>query len=118
MSDKKQQGEGSEAANIPYQKSESGADYSVPATSTAGGEKPQIEATSDRPAWSFARPRGDRYLRCSDTLHTDCDWSVRGSDEEDLLGYLRAHAKETHGKNEFTPAELANARRAIHKLAA
>lgn len=118
MDDKKPQGKASEVTNISDRKSESGVDSSIPATTTAGGEKPKIEAITNPATWGIARPRGDRYLRCADTLHTDCNWSITGGDEENLLGYLRAHAKETHGKNEFTPTELANARRAIHKLAA
>ncbi len=77
---------------------------------------PQNEAAQN-PAES-TRPRGDRSLRCADTLGKECGWSVTGNDEEEILGYMRAHAREAHGKNEFTSAELANVRRAIHKRAA
>jgi len=118
MSDKKPQGEALEVTRVPDRKSESGVDSSAPAATTTGREKPQIEAAGNPAAWSLAHPRGIRCLRCADSLHNDCDWSITGGDEEDLLGYLRAHVKEAHGKNEFTPTELANARRAIYKLAA
>jgi predicted small metal-binding protein len=70
------------------------------------------------PAWQGTHTHGDRAIRCADAVYKDCGWSVTGNNEEDILGYLRAHARRAHGKNEFTPQELANARRAIHKRAA
>jgi predicted small metal-binding protein len=79
---------------------------------------PQNEAAQNPAATEFAHPHGDRSFHCADAVRKDCDWSVTGNNEEEILGYLRAHAREAHGKNEFTPQELAEARRAIHKLAA
>lgn len=78
---------------------------------------PQNEATQN-PAAEFGHPHGDRSFRCADAVRKDCGWSVTGNNEEEILGYLRAHAREAHAKNEFTSEELADARRAIHKLAA
>jgi predicted small metal-binding protein len=69
-------------------------------------------------ATDFGHPHGDRSLRCADAVRKDCAWSVTGNNEDEILGYLRVHAREAHGKNEFTPQELTEARRAIHKLAA
>jgi predicted small metal-binding protein len=74
---------------------------------------PQNEAAQNPAAWENASPHGDRSLSCA-----DCDWSVSGKTEEEVLGYMRAHARQVHGKNEFTSAELESARRAIHKRAA
>jgi predicted small metal-binding protein len=84
---------------------------------------PQNEAAQNPAARNLAeqeRPRqhGDRSFRCADAVREDCGWSVTGNNEEEILGYLRSHAREAHGKNEFTPQELANARKAIHKRAA
>jgi len=75
---------------------------------------PQNEAAQD----PGDHPHGDRSFRCSDAVYHDCGWSVTGNNEDEILGYWRAHAREAHAKNEFTPEELANARRAIHKRAA
>lgn len=77
---------------------------------------PQNEAAQNPAAWESAH--GDRSLRCSDAVGNECDWSVSGKSEEELLGYMRAHARQAHGKSEFTSAELESARRAIHKRAA
>jgi predicted small metal-binding protein len=74
---------------------------------------PQNEAAQNPAAWENAAPHGDRSLRCA-----DCAWSVTGRTEEEVLGYMRAHARQAHAKNEFTSAELESARRAIHKRAA
>jgi predicted small metal-binding protein len=74
---------------------------------------PQNEAAQNPSAWESSH--GDRSLSCSDA---DCGWSVSGKSEEEVLGYMRAHARQVHGKNEFTSAELESARRAIHKRAA
>ncbi len=74
---------------------------------------PQNEAAQNPAAWENAAPHGDRSLSCA-----ECDWSVSGKSEEEVLGYMRAHARQAHGKNEFTSAELESARRAIHKRAA
>ncbi len=77
---------------------------------------PQNEAAQNPAAWQD--PRGDRSLRCADAVGNDCGWSVSGRTEEEVLGYMRAHARQAHGKTEFTSAELDSARRAIHKRAA
>ncbi len=74
---------------------------------------PQDEAAQNPAAWEGAPTHGDRSLSCP-----DCSWSVSGKSEEEVLGYMRSHARQAHGKNEFTSAELENARRAIHKRAA
>jgi predicted small metal-binding protein len=79
---------------------------------------PQNEAAQNPAAQANAHPHGDRSFRCADAVRRDCDWSVTGNNEEEILGYVRSHAREAHGKNEFTPQELASARKAIHKLAA
>lgn len=79
---------------------------------------PQNEAAQNPAAQENVHPHGDRGFRCADAVRQDCDWSVTGNNEEEILGYVRSHAREAHGKNEFTPKELANARKAIHKLAA
>jgi len=91
----------------------------------AAGNNPSVQpskgdvrpSTSPTPAaWQSAH--GDRSLSCSDAVGNDCDWSVSGKTEEELLGYMRAHARQAHGKSEFTSAELETVRRAIHKRAA
>jgi len=74
---------------------------------------PQNEAAQNPAAWENGLPHGDRSLSCA-----DCAWSVSGKSEEEVLGYLRAHARQAHAKSEFTSAELESARRAIHKRAA
>jgi predicted small metal-binding protein len=79
---------------------------------------PQNEAAQNPAAWKGAHIHGDRSFRCADAVEKGCGWSVTGNNEEEILGYLRSHARQAHGKNEFTPKELENARRAIHKLAA
>jgi predicted small metal-binding protein len=79
---------------------------------------PQNEAAQNPAAQESAHKRGNQSFRCADAIHTDCGWSVTGNNEDEILGYMRAHAREAHGKNEFTPNELAHARRAIHKRAA
>jgi predicted small metal-binding protein len=79
---------------------------------------PQNEAAQNPAVAELAHPHGDRSFRCADAVRKDCGWSVTGNDEDEILGYLRAHAREAHGKNEFTPQELTEARRAIHKRAA
>lgn len=79
---------------------------------------PQNEAAQNSAAGEFAQAHADRAFRCSDAMKRDCEWTVTGSSEEEILGYMRAHAREAHGKNEFTSNELAEARRAIHKRAA
>ena len=60
----------------------------------------------------------DRSFRCADAVQKDCEWSVTGNNEDEILGYVRSHARQAHGKNEFTPKELADTRRAIYKRAA
>jgi len=72
---------------------------------------PQNEAAQNPAAWEGAH--GDRSLSCS-----DCEWKVSGKTEEEVLGYMRAHARQAHGKNAFTSAELESARRSIHMRAA
>jgi len=79
---------------------------------------PQNETAQNPAAAEFVNHHGDRSFRCADAVRRDCDWSVTGNNEDEILGYFRAHAREAHGKSEFTPQELADARRAIHKLAA
>jgi predicted small metal-binding protein len=74
---------------------------------------PQNEAAQNPAAQEHTH--GDRSFRCSDD---DCDWTVTGNSEDEILGYMRSHAREVHGKNEFTPKELSDARHAIHKHAA
>lgn len=81
----------------------------VPATEN----NPSAQSSRNPAAWEKASPHGDRSLSCA-----DCDWSVSGKTEEEVLGYMRAHARQVHGKSEFTSAELECARRAIHKRAA
>ena len=94
---------------------------SAPGAQGAGDERhtsyPQNEAAQN-PAVEFAPSHADRAFRCADAVKHDCEWTVTGSSEEEILGYMRAHAREVHGKNEFTSSELAEARRAIHKRAA
>jgi predicted small metal-binding protein len=79
---------------------------------------PQNEAAQNPAAWEGTHIHGNRTFRCADAVQKGCAWSVTGNNEEEILGYLRAHARQAHGKNEFTPKELAEARRAIHKRAA
>ncbi len=76
---------------------------------------PQNEAARNPAAQQDASSHRDRRFHCAEQ---DCGWSVTGNTEEEILGYMRAHAREAHGKNAFTPKELANARRSIHKNAA
>ena len=115
MGDKKLHGEAPDAGSTPdLQPPEAGIDLSAPSTSAG---KPQNRAARNS-AWPGAHPHADRSLCCADAVRIDCAWSVTGTDEEEILGYMRAHARAVHGKNEFTPAELATMRRAIHKLAA
>jgi predicted small metal-binding protein len=79
---------------------------------------PQNETAQNPAAAEFTQPHADRAFRCADAVQRGCKWTVTGSNEDEILGYMRAHAREAHGKNEFTPSELAEARRAIHKRAA
>jgi predicted small metal-binding protein len=79
---------------------------------------PQNETAQNPAAQESTRPHGNRSFRCADAVQKDCIWSVTGNNEEEILGYMRAHAREAHGKNEFTSEELAGARRAIQKRAA
>lgn len=79
---------------------------------------PQNETAQNPAAAEFAHPHADQTFRCKDGVERGCEWTVTGSSEEEILGYMRAHAREAHGKNEFTSGELAEARRAIHKRAA
>jgi predicted small metal-binding protein len=69
---------------------------------------PQNEAAQNPAAREGVH--GDLSLNCS-----DCEWKVSGNTEEEVLGYMRAHARQVHAKSEFTPAELESARRSIHK---
>jgi predicted small metal-binding protein len=78
----------------------------------------QNEAAQNPAAVEAAHPHADRAFRCADAVQRDCGWTVTGSSEDEILGYMRSHAREAHGKNEFTSSELAEARRAIHKRAA
>jgi predicted small metal-binding protein len=79
---------------------------------------PQNEAAQNPAAWEHVHTHGDRTFRCADAVREDCAWSVTGNNEDEILAYLRAHARQAHGKNEFTSKELETARRAIHKRAA
>ena len=79
---------------------------------------PQSEAAENPAEQASSHRHGDQSFRCADAMEAGCGWSVTGNNEEEILGYMRVHAREAHGKNEFTPKELANARRAIHKRAA
>jgi predicted small metal-binding protein len=79
---------------------------------------PGNEAVENPAAQESSHQHGNQRFRCADAMEAGCGWSVTGNNEEEILGYMRAHAREAHGKNEFTPKELANARRAIHKRAA
>lgn len=79
---------------------------------------PQNEAAQNPATEENAHTHGDRSFRCADAVRENCEWSVTGKNEEEILGYMRVHAREAHGKNEFTSEELADARRAIHKRAA
>lgn len=81
--------------------------------STGVNPNPQKEAAQNPAAWEGAH--GQHSLRCADA---NCGWSVSGKSEEEVLGYLRSHARQAHGKNEFTSAELELARRAIQTRAA
>ncbi len=76
---------------------------------------PQNEAAQNPAVQHDTSSHRDRSFHCAEQ---DCGWSVTGNTEEEILGYMRAHAREAHGKNEFTPKELASARRSIHKNAA
>jgi predicted small metal-binding protein len=64
------------------------------------------------------RPHSGRSLRCSDAMTDGCAWSVTGDNEDELLGYMRSHARAAHGKSEFTSEELENVRRSILKRVA
>jgi predicted small metal-binding protein len=115
MGDKKLHGEAPDAGSTPnLQPPEAGIDLSASSTSAGNAQN----RAAQNSAWPGAHPHADRALRCADAVRIDCAWSVTGTDEEEILGYMRAHAREVHGKNEFTSTELAAVRRAIHKLAA
>jgi predicted small metal-binding protein len=79
---------------------------------------PQNEAAQNPAAFGSASPRGARTFRCADAVEKSCQWTVTGSNEDEILGYMRSHAREAHGKNVFTQSELEDARRAIQKRAA
>jgi predicted small metal-binding protein len=102
------------------QESRNASDVASPNARGAGDVRftsyPQNEAAQNPAAWESAH--GDRSLRCGDAVGNDCGWSVSGKTEEEVLGYMRAHVRQAHGKNEFTSAELESARRAIHTRAA
>ncbi len=76
---------------------------------------PQNEAAQNPATQSDTGTHRDRRFHCAEQA---CEWSVTGNTEEEIMGYVRAHAREAHGKNEFTSKELASARRSIHKNAA
>jgi predicted small metal-binding protein len=148
MNNKKTQADAPNPGNNPnVQSSEGGINPSAPSTGTSGwgttpDEKleqvsqnnptasspnakgagdtrhtsyPQNEAAQNPVVQQETGSNRDRSFHCAEQ---DCDWSVTGSTEEEILGYMRAHAREAHAKNEFTPKELASARRSIHKNAA
>lgn len=77
---------------------------------------PQNEATQNPAAHMGVHAM--LSLHCSAALEQSCPWSVTAGSEEELLAYLRSHARSAHGKAEFTPKELSNVRHAILKSAA
>lgn len=104
--------------------SKSGIAPSAPSTGTAGwGTTPdekrkQVSQLNPEASSQGPHTHGNRSFRCADAVQKDCGWSVTGNAEDEILGYIRAHVRQAHGKNEFTPKELADARRAIRKRAA
>lgn len=50
-----------------------------------------------------------REIRCADT-GTDCDFVVRGNDEDELVRTLRQHAREMHD----TAIARSDARNLVH----
>jgi predicted small metal-binding protein len=82
----------------------------VPAAEINPSVQPSRGEANSAPPLTWAGTHGDRTLNCS-----DCEWKVSGNTEEEVLGYMRAHARQVHAKSEFTPAELESARRSIHK---
>jgi predicted small metal-binding protein len=79
---------------------------------------PQNETAQNPASREFSRPGGRWMLHCADAVKGQCVWSVTADSEEEVLGYLRAHVREAHGKNAFTADEMAHLRKAIHKRAA
>lgn len=92
---------------------------SSPDTEAAGDIRhtsyPQNETAQNPAAHEGSSSQRKHSLGCS---QKDCNWNVTGHTEEEVLGYMRAHAREAHGKNEFTPKEMADVRKSIHKQAA
>ena len=124
MSEKRVDGQLSASTNNPnVQSSGGGINPSAPSTgisglSTAPDERRQQVGQNNPGASSVRPPHADRSFCCADAVQQDCKWSVTGNSEDEILGYMRVHAREAHGKSEFTTSELAQARRAIHKRAA
>ncbi len=106
-----QPAEGSSATNPQSSKGENN-----PATSSSGAAGQSNSTAQNAAGRQSGRP--DRSLCCADVLVQGCGWSVTADSEEELLGYMRSHARAAHGKSEFTSAELEIARHAILKRAA
>jgi len=82
------------------------------------GDVRHNETVQNPAARELSRPSGRWMLHCADAVKGQCVWSVTADSEEEVLGYLRAHVREAHGKNAFTADEMAHLRKAIHKRAA
>jgi predicted small metal-binding protein len=60
---------------------------------------PQNEAAQNPAASEAAHVHGNRMIRCADAVQKECGWSVTGNSEDEILGYMRSHARQAHGKN-------------------
>lgn len=92
---------------------------SSPAAQGAGDIRrtsyPQNEAAQNPAAQERSSSHGTQSFHCSEE---NCDWNVTANSEEEVLAYMRSHAREAHGKKQFTQTELESARRSIQKRAA
>lgn len=56
-------------------------------------------------------------FRCADVGHDQCNWTVRGRDEQELMPQIEQHGRERHGMREMDSDTRNKVRGAIRRAA-
>lgn len=56
-----------------------------------------------------------KQFACGD-IGINCQWKVKGRNEEEIMREIAKHARDEHGVKTITPDLLAQVQRAIHEV--
>lgn len=74
------------------------------------GRNPNIERDT-------GMTHNEMSFRCADVGHDQCNWTVRGRDEDELMPQIERHGREKHGLQEFGESTRNKVRGAIRRAA-